>query len=143
MDLSSVLKVLHRYEDALKQRSLELDAKQASIETIFAQRERQLKLQLEDREKELERRELQLKERVTQWEKSKGDLKVSLAPVVKLNVGGQIFTTSLQTLRKVDGGLFAGMFSGRFDLQVDDQGAYFIGPFSCLCWNPRSDSGRV
>ena len=43
-----------------------------------------------------------------------------------LNVGGTRFTTSVQTLTSVPDTFFASMFSGRFDLTLDADGAYFI-----------------
>ena len=45
---------------------------------------------------------------------------------VKLNVGGQYFTTSLQTLTKDTGSMLHAMFSGRFDTKPAEDGSYFI-----------------
>lgn len=46
---------------------------------------------------------------------------------IKLNVGGIIFKTSLDTLRKDSNSLLASMFSGSFDVRPDkEDGAYFI-----------------
>ena len=45
---------------------------------------------------------------------------------IELNVGGQHFTTSLETLRKDAGSMLNAMFSGRFDVKPDKSGAYFI-----------------
>ena len=46
---------------------------------------------------------------------------------IKLNVGGQIFKTSLETLRKDPDSMLASMFSERFDVEPDEEdGAYFI-----------------
>ena len=42
---------------------------------------------------------------------------VHFASTIKLNVGGQHFTTSLQTLTKDTGSMLHAMFSGRFDTQ--------------------------
>lgn len=44
--------------------------------------------------------------------------------IVTLNVGGQLFSTTIETLTKEEC-LFTKMFSGRFDLR-DHQGATFI-----------------
>ena len=44
---------------------------------------------------------------------------------VKLNVGGHKFTTTLETIRSREC-MLSTMFSGRFDLQADDKGYYFI-----------------
>ena len=45
---------------------------------------------------------------------------------VKLNVGGQHFTTSVQTLTKDPNSMLAAMFSGRFDMKPSEDGSFFI-----------------
>ena len=51
---------------------------------------------------------------------------VHFASTIELNVGGQRFTTSLQTLIKDPGSMLYGMFSGRFDSKPAKDGSYFI-----------------
>ena len=51
---------------------------------------------------------------------------VHLASTIKLNVGGQYFTSSLQTLTKDKGSMLHAMFSGRFDVKPAEDGSYFI-----------------
>ena len=51
---------------------------------------------------------------------------VHFGSTVKLNVGGQYFTTSLQTLTKDTGSMLHAMFSGRFDTKPAEDGSYFI-----------------
>ncbi|XP_069389897.1 BTB/POZ domain-containing protein KCTD14 isoform X2 [Paralichthys olivaceus] len=48
------------------------------------------------------------------------------APANTLNVGGQLFSTSLSTLRKHPGSRLAEMFSGQPKLRTDAQGRFFI-----------------
>ena len=46
---------------------------------------------------------------------------------IKLNVGGQIFKTSIETLLKDPDSMLAAMFSERFDVKPDEEDdAYFI-----------------
>jgi hypothetical protein len=45
---------------------------------------------------------------------------------IKLDVGGQIYTTSIQTLRHDTGSMLAAMFSGRYELKKETDGSYFI-----------------
>eukprot|EP01006_Ploeotia_vitrea_P063551 TRINITY_DN85762_c0_g1_i1.p1 TRINITY_DN85762_c0_g1~~TRINITY_DN85762_c0_g1_i1.p1 ORF type:complete len:465 (-),score=58.97 TRINITY_DN85762_c0_g1_i1:278-1672(-) len=45
---------------------------------------------------------------------------------VKLNVGGQIFDTSKETLTCEEGSMLEAMFSGRFSIDRDEDGASFI-----------------
>lgn len=51
---------------------------------------------------------------------------VNFASTVKLNVGGQLFSTSLQTLKKDPGSMLHAMFSERFDTKPAEDGTYFI-----------------
>lgn len=51
---------------------------------------------------------------------SSGDSKV------RLDVGGTVYTTSTQTLRRYPNSLLATMFSGRHDVQSEPDGSYFI-----------------
>ena len=51
---------------------------------------------------------------------------VHFSPIIRLNVGGQIYQTTRETLMKDSGCLFPLMFSGKFDLNKDDTDAYFI-----------------
>ena len=52
---------------------------------------------------------------------------VHFASAIKLNVGGKIYETTLDTLRKDPDSMLCGMFSGRFELKANERdGAYFI-----------------
>ena len=51
---------------------------------------------------------------------------VHFSSTVKLNVGGQHFTTSVQTLTKDPNWMLAAMFSGRFDMKPSEDGSFFI-----------------
>ena len=51
---------------------------------------------------------------------------VHFSSTVELNVGGQHFTTSLQTLTKDTGSMLHAMFSRRFDTKQAEDGSYFI-----------------
>ena len=52
---------------------------------------------------------------------------VHFASTVKLNVGGKIYKTTLNTLRKDPDSMLCAMFSGRFEVKADEEdGAYFI-----------------
>jgi hypothetical protein len=45
---------------------------------------------------------------------------------INLNVGGQLFTTSLTTLCFEPNSMLASMFSGRFEMQKDKNGCVFL-----------------
>ena len=52
---------------------------------------------------------------------------VHFASTIMLNVGGKIYKTTLDTLRKDPDSMLCAMFSGRFELKADERdGAYFI-----------------
>ena len=51
---------------------------------------------------------------------------VHFSSTVNLNVGGQHFTTSLQTLTKDPNSMLAAMFSGKFEMKPCKDGSFFI-----------------
>ncbi|KAL9956030.1 hypothetical protein ACROYT_G037447 [Oculina patagonica] len=51
---------------------------------------------------------------------------VHFSKTLKLNVGGQMFSTSLETMKKDPGSMLHAMFSGRFDTEAAEDGCYFI-----------------
>ena len=51
---------------------------------------------------------------------------ISFESAIKLNVGGNIYQTSLETLTRYSGSLLAEMFSERFKLEQGKDGSYFI-----------------
>ena len=51
---------------------------------------------------------------------------VHFSSTIKLNVGGQHFTTSVQTLTKDPNSMLAAMFSGKFDMKPSEDGSFFI-----------------
>ena len=67
------------------------------------------------------------KERTAFEEVTKKLEHVHFGQTVKLNVGGKIYKTSLDTLQKDPDSMLAAMFSGRFDVKsCEEDGAYFI-----------------
>ena len=50
---------------------------------------------------------------------------VHFSDTLKLNIGGHLFTTSLETMKKNPGSMFHAMFSGRFDAKPAEDGSYF------------------
>ena len=51
---------------------------------------------------------------------------MQLSAKVKLNVGGVLFTTTVQTLTKDPDSMLAAMFSGRFPMKPAEDGTFFI-----------------
>ena len=68
----------------------------------------------------------QQQERASFEEHAKKLKHVHFEKTIKLNVGGVLYKTSLTTLVKDPNSMLAVMFSGRFELQVDEDGSYFI-----------------
>ena len=70
---------------------------------------------------------LDLRKEKEAFESSAMKLKhVHFASTIKLNVGGQYFTTSLETLKKDPESVLHAMFSKRFDTKATKDGSYFI-----------------
>ena len=73
-----------------------------------------------------EAREL-LKKDLDNVRQEKSAFQRHFAATVKLNVGGKIYKTSLDTLRKDPNSMLCAMFSGRHELKASEEdGAYFI-----------------
>ena len=51
---------------------------------------------------------------------------VHFSSTVKLDVGGQHFTTTVQTLTKDRNSMLAAMFSGKFEMKPSEDGSFFI-----------------
>lgn len=51
---------------------------------------------------------------------------VHFSKMLKLNVGGKVFDTSLETMKSDPGSMLYAMFSGRFDSKPAEDGCYFI-----------------
>ncbi|XP_022808138.1 uncharacterized protein LOC111345126 [Stylophora pistillata] len=66
------------------------------------------------------------KERETFEDVAKKLEHVHFSKMLKLNVGGHLFSTSLSTMSKDPGSMLHAMFSGRFDSKPDEDGSYFI-----------------
>ncbi|XP_068120941.1 BTB/POZ domain-containing protein KCTD14 [Hyperolius riggenbachi] len=50
----------------------------------------------------------------------------SMSPIVQLNIGGDIFTTTLGTLKKCQASKLFELFNGQPKLRTDSEGRYFI-----------------
>lgn len=83
---------------------------------------RQEKEQLGQRAEEVQAQETRLQEQVAAMER----LHTIQESKIKLDIGGQIFSTSMQTLRRDEESMLAAMFSGRFELKKEADGSYFI-----------------
>ena len=51
---------------------------------------------------------------------------VIFTSTVKLNVGGHLFTTSVQTLTKDPNSMLAALFSGKFEMKPSEEDTFFI-----------------
>ncbi|XP_063301028.1 BTB/POZ domain-containing protein KCTD14 isoform X1 [Pelobates fuscus] len=49
-----------------------------------------------------------------------------LSPIIQLNIGGEIYTTTLSTLKKCPGSKLYDMFNGQPKLRTDSEGRFFI-----------------
>ena len=106
------------------------DAK--SKEQLLAEQERELahmEEKLHKQREELEKECTQFDERKKAFDEELKHME-SLHQVqetkIKLDVGGQVYTTSIQTLRRDPNSMLAAMFSGRYELKKEPDGSYFI-----------------
>lgn len=92
----------------------ELNAKLSQVE-----KEKEL---LEERMREIQEKEESIKTTTN----FVNDVTLKTSKIIKLNVGGVQFMTSLTTLCADQDSMLAAMFSGRHELPKDDNGYYFI-----------------
>eukprot|EP01062_Namystynia_karyoxenos_P030965 TRINITY_DN23015_c0_g1_i1.p1 TRINITY_DN23015_c0_g1~~TRINITY_DN23015_c0_g1_i1.p1 ORF type:complete len:479 (+),score=115.42 TRINITY_DN23015_c0_g1_i1:146-1582(+) len=97
--------------NALSQEMATLRDHLDGFDTSITEREEELRRKLDRYE-----REKAAMQRITSFQSN----------TVKLNVGGTHFDTSLQTLLSQPDSMLAAMFSGRYQIQTDDQQRYFI-----------------
>ena len=110
-------------------REKELSNGLAELQNQRAAFEEEMKKYREDTEKELAARREQLEEEVLKQEvekKKMDEVYQFQSSRIKLDVGGQIYTTSLQTLRLDSSSMLAAMFSGRHKLVQESDGSFFI-----------------
>lgn len=108
-------KLYENKEDDLER---EYDIKKAELESSIQKRREELDLEFANFNKAKENFDTELKRmsEVYKIEENK----------IKLDIGGQQFTTSLLTLTKDSDSMLAAMFSGRHRLKVETDGSYFI-----------------
>jgi len=85
--------------------------------------------QLETVVLELKKKEAQLKRKEEELQKQEefvGNHSLIKSKKIKLNVGGKYFATSPTTLQAEPNSMLAVMFSGRFPIEPEEDGAYFI-----------------
>jgi hypothetical protein len=106
---------------------LHLTEQKLHEQLVKVQKERETLLMKEEERIEKEKKYL-AKEREI-WSQMKGNveelLKISRNKI-KLNIGGKIFTTTVDTLTKEPASLFSSMFSGNFVVEPDKDGEIFI-----------------
>ncbi|EGD75380.1 hypothetical protein PTSG_06457 [Salpingoeca rosetta] len=92
------------------------------------QRVQQLAAALVEEAEKLQRGQNALAQEKANWEAQARKLASCVVPRsrVQIDVGGTVFTTSKQTLTKFANSFFASMFSGRHELQPEDDGSFFV-----------------
>jgi hypothetical protein len=86
--------------------------------------------ELKNERETLKKEREELKKEKEQWEVlanklNKAQIRLGVNRI-KLDVGGQIFATSVSTLTSEKGSFFEAMFSGRWEPKPEDDGCYFI-----------------
>lgn len=106
------------YEQKELQLDLDYDRKKLELEELTKKRKEELDRELANVQRAKETFDSELK-RMSEVYKIQENR-------IKLDIGGQQFTTSLLTLLKDPNSMFAAMFSGRHKLRQESDGSYFI-----------------
>jgi len=130
--LSNIEQDIKKWE---KRKADREDRLRATLEKQKLEFDQSLQLERENLQKEFESKIKQFKDDQEQFEKEKqaferekatmAELHQQQKGVVKLNIGGSRFETSISTLTKYPS-MFQAMFSGRYENEKDSEGAYFI-----------------
>ncbi|KAK0044526.1 hypothetical protein Bpfe_026026 [Biomphalaria pfeifferi] len=114
-----------RCEDKIK----EYESRRLELESQFQERQLEAENKLAELESDLQLRQEEFeveKMRFQEELKRMSDLCKVQENRIKLDIGGNLFTTSLLTLTKDPNSMFAAMFSGRHDLKTEPDGSFFI-----------------
>jgi hypothetical protein len=111
----------------------EWEAKMAADLESIEKKKKQTEQELLEKQTELEDRKIKFEEemqkRISDFEKEKERMEIyqkQSSGKVLLNVGGTLFTTTVTTLTKCPDSMFTAMFSGRYQIEKDEQQAIFI-----------------
>ena len=133
--LENAQSVMTEKETILDKKGSELDLKleeSSAKETFLDDRARNLAKQEELLREALENHRKESEDLKTQKEKFENELETMAAmhkiqeTRIRLDIGGSMYTTSIQTLRRHEDSMLAAMFSGRHELQQEKDGSYFI-----------------
>lgn len=92
------------------------------LEGLIASVNTEMNRQLEEIRKQWE----DLKAEQEAWTSTRKKLELSSGQRIKLDIGGKVFATTKENMVRYPNSFFAGMFSGQWDLRVEDDGCYFI-----------------
>lgn len=133
--MQNSLSLMHEKEETLdatqkvmEHKLEELEAKENFLDEkskAFAKDDEKLKLKREVHEKE-EKDFQEQKQKFDEELKQMETLHTIQENKIKLDIGGQIYTTSLQTLKRDADSMLAAMFSGRYELKKEADNSYFI-----------------
>jgi len=113
--MEKIKRKLQEDRAALEEENVEIKCKLQEDRAALKEENEEIKRKLQEDRAALEEEKTAM-EKVHTFQTSK----------ILLNVGGHRFETSLQTLTSVPNTCFASMFSGRFELTPDAEGAYFL-----------------
>jgi len=100
----------------------------SSINTLLTKIKSE-RTKLEQEKKKLDDEKMKISDEKNIWDQQKDEMMSKFLiedDIVEINVGGQVFSTYLNTLTKIPESILAAMFSGRFPLNKDSNGRIFI-----------------
>jgi len=112
----------------MKQLETEMQQRKNHLETEFLQRRKEVECEIKEKWEKLKEEYNAFEQLKHQFEMEKNTMtkfKNVQQGQVKLNVGGRYFETSVYTLTKYQS-TFQSMFSGRYEILKDSNGAIFI-----------------
>ena len=120
--ISDLLICFERREKQLTQLSEKLEKDREAFEQEMAAKRQDHETTIQEQYKDLDETRL----RIENEKKRMHEVHQFQSSPVHLNIGGNRFTTSLQTLRRDQDSMLATMFSGRHKLIQEPDGSYFV-----------------
>ena len=120
--ITDLLECLERREKELSQLSEKLEKDRKAFEQEMKTKRKEHENSIKEQYRDLDETRL----RIENEKKRMQEVQEFQSSPVHLNIGGQRFTTSLQTLRRDQDSMLATMFSGRHKLLKEPDGSYFV-----------------
>eukprot|EP01050_Picozoa_sp_SAG11_P037100 SAG11_NODE_14467_length_610_cov_102.191781_1_plen_182_part_01 len=125
--MSEIQTIVTSISERFQQERDEIEQEKTKFKNELDKQNLEQEAQRRQFEIEMEQREVEFAGKMSALEQEKEQMesRVNVGQIVELNVGGQCFTTSSNTLQSRPGSMISAMFT-RWDIPKDKEGRFFI-----------------